>query len=186
MELLHTKQDFEQAQVWVYSQEGKQRFVCSYTRSLWRGNKANFSKSLIIPPNKGMHSTSSGSRRDSGGGRCQLSPSEVREMLEATNASPCFPSSPHRAQGAVGRGLPRCTPGSCRAHPESWSAPAPAHYIRMNHSLTSAFHSVRFLILWAVSAGLLNPDVCKMQLQHTESHKERRWWQGPEHVVHFS
>lgn len=65
--------------------------------------------------------------------------------------------------------------GGCptEPHPTSRSAPAPAHYMGMNHSLTSAFCSVRFLILWAVSAGLLNPDVHKMQLLHTESRKER-------------
>lgn len=140
------------------------------------------------PDDAGMDNTSPASHRDAW--RCQepkrtrLGPgSPPRAVPEETAASPCFPTSPPgRGQGAA----PLHPQEPAKPHPKSRRAPAPAHYMGMNHSLTSAFCSVRFLILWAVSAGLLNPDVRKMQPQHTETRKERGWWRGPGRVIQFS
>lgn len=151
----------------------------------------SFSKSLIIPPIRdAQHFLCKRRFLEEEGARSV--PPRSGKCWRQPVPPPAFPPllpllshllTEHREPWAGAAPAPR---GPTEPHPESRSAPAPAHYIGMNHSLTSAFLSVRFLILWAVSAGLLNPDVCKMQLQHTESHKERRWWQGLGHVVHFS
>lgn len=111
-----------------------------------------------------------------GGGRCQVS-LQGQGNAGGDERLPLLSHLSSRSVGSRGQGAaPPHPQDPAKPHPESQSAPAPAHYIGMNHSLTSAFRSVRFLILWAVSTGLLNPDVCKMQLQHTETHKERSWW----------
>lgn len=119
MELLHTKQDFQQAQGGFIAR--KKAGVCLQLHKKFVERKQpSFSKSLIIPPIRdAQHFLCK--PQILGGGRCQVCPSKVREMLEATSASPCFPTSappafpsPDRAQGAVGRGCP-CTPGSHRA-----------------------------------------------------------------------
>lgn len=124
-----------------------------------------------------MHSAASASCRDA---QSQEAPGFSFQGQGNAGGDELLPLLSHlssRSRGSCGQGAALLHPqGPAKPHPESWSTPGPAHYIGMNHSLTSAFRSVWFLILWAVSTGLLNPDVCKMQLQHTETHKETSWW----------
>lgn len=112
--LLHPKRDFQQAQVlvlWNSSRPEESRDLPVAIKEVC-GEETSpiFSSPQLASQSGDAEPFLCKPQRCSEVGGASSLPSKVRETPEEMNASPCFPTSPHGAEGAVGRGLPHCTP----------------------------------------------------------------------------